>query len=90
MIDFVLGCFTLALFEKELSLQIRTSAFWLGLGSFELACFILDLSGLLLAWWTFPPDRNIGLLLAGLPIEEFILYGLIYVLAICSWESDGL
>lgn len=90
VLNIVLACFTLAIFGSELKVQVRTTAFWIGLTAFLVACFVLDLAGLKLAWWTFPPDRNVQLLVVGLPVEEFLLYALIYVLAICSWELEAL
>lgn len=90
VVNVVLACLTLAILGPELKEQVRTLAFWVGLGSFLVACFVLDLAGLKLGWWTFPPDRNVQLLIVGLPVEEFLLYALIYVLAVCSWELEAL
>lgn len=90
VVNIVLGCFTLAIFGSELKGQVKTRAFWFGLTVFLATCFVLDFVGLKLNWWTFPPDRNVQLLIVGLPIEEFMLYALIYVLAICSWELEAL
>ncbi len=82
----ILGAFTLALFPWHLKKAARTREFWLALSCYLSLGFALDLFALRLGWWVFSVDKTCGITLAGVPVEEFGLFTLIYLLLVGAWE----
>lgn len=84
----VLLIFVLSAYSSEVLSLLRRREFWLSYCLFATLCTLLDLVAVRYEWWTFREKRISGLFLLSLPIEEFVLFSLIFVLAIAAWESE--
>lgn len=82
----VLSLFTVSLFFPELKNLGRLGSFWIGLTFFLGLSTTFDAMAIALGWWWFPPNKNIGVDFFYVPIEEIILFVLIYLLVVCAWE----
>jgi hypothetical protein len=82
----VLVLFMVAAYSREICRASGTREFWSGGLTFVLLCGALEVIGLSMRWWAFDMTKTCGLRLHGIPVEEFILFSLIYVLAISGWE----
>jgi len=82
----VLLAFVMAAYGREIHRVSRTREFWWAGVIFVLFCSGLEVLGLTLRWWVFDMSKTCGLRVHGIPIEEFILFSLIYMLAIAGWE----
>jgi len=86
---FILSVYCLAivsLFAGTLQRVARQRHFWIGMFTFFTWCTVLDYVAISLRWWNFPVGRLLGLGLVGIPIEEYCLFVLAYVLVVASWE----
>ena len=81
----VLELFTISAFFEELRVFVRKAEFWISMLMFLFICTIVDTVGLRFAWWTFSSQRICGVYFLKLPIEEFLLFSLIFALALSSW-----
>lgn len=79
--------FTVSLFGPQIKLLRRKSEFWCALTTFLLMGFGLDLIAMSWGWWSFANTRVIGLHVGQVPIEEFVLFIVIFILAISAWEA---
>jgi lycopene cyclase domain-containing protein len=82
----VLALFVCATGWDQVRALMRDKPFWLSLAVYMALCAILDVSAVRLGWWSFPAPTNIGIVVCRVPIEEFLLFILIFVSAIVAWK----
>jgi len=52
-----------------------------------LVATLIDLFALDLGWWSFTPNEICGVSILKIPIEEFALFSVMFVLVVASWEA---
>lgn len=83
----ILSVFIWAAYCEEITDLLESAQFWISLTVFMLLCVVLDLVAVHLGWWQFNSAKVCGLWVLSLPVEEVVLFYLIYTLTICAWES---
>jgi len=63
-----------SLFHQQLVLIIRKSEFWCAYLMFLAVATMIDCLAINLGWWSFTSAELCGILILGIPIEEFILF----------------
>jgi lycopene cyclase domain-containing protein len=76
-----------ALFPNQLAVLVRSSEFWCAYLSFLLIATAIDVVALILNWWSFTSIEVCGLSIWKIPIEEFLLFSLMFGLVVASWEA---
>jgi lycopene cyclase domain-containing protein len=76
-----------ALFPEQLRLLVRRPEFWLAYLIFLIVATALDVFALQLKWWSFTSAEICGLSIWRIPIEEFLLFSLMFSLVVASWEA---
>lgn len=87
---FLLAVMTLAgwsLFERPIRALAGKRSFWTNLAVFTVACAAIDVAALNLGWWRFSHERIVGILIGPIPVEEFVLFALVFSVTIAIWES---
>lgn len=82
----VLTIFVTAAAWEEVRAVIRERAFWISFAAYVVLCAGLDVTATRAGWWDFPAPTNIGTSLAGVPIEEFALFFVIFLSAVSAWK----
>jgi lycopene cyclase domain-containing protein len=82
----VLALFVCAAAWPQVRALARDRAFWLSLTVYMILCVMLDVFAVRLGWWSFPAPTNIGIAVGRVPIEEFLLFILIFISAIVAWK----
>ena len=82
----VLMTFVTAAAWEQVRALTQERAFWVSLAAYLVLCVMLDVSAVRLEWWSFPAPTNIGLTVGGVPIEEFLLFVVIFVSATAAWK----
>lgn len=80
-----LTLFSLTLFASELKEAVATRPFWVAMAGYLSAGFLLDLTAQKLGWWEFNNTKVLGPMLLSVPLEEFLLFALVFLLAIGAW-----
>lgn len=76
-----------ALFYDEIKLLSRDPAFWWGGLLFECMSLAVDLVAVDQEWWSFGEGKSTGLTVVTIPVEEFMLFGLVYVWVLAVWVA---
>lgn len=76
-----------SLFERPIRMLVRKRSYWASLVVFIVACAAIDLAALKLGWWRFSHERIVGFLIGPIPVEEFVLFTLVFSITIAIWES---
>lgn len=76
-----------ALFPEQLRLLVRSSEFWCAYLTFLVVATAIDVCALQLEWWSFTSAEVCGLYIWKIPIEEFLLFSLMFGLVVASWEA---
>jgi lycopene cyclase domain-containing protein len=82
----VLMLFVAAAAWEQVRTLAKERAFWLSLVVYLVLCIALDIIAVRLRWWSFPAPTNFGITVGGVPIEEFILFVVIFVSATAAWK----
>jgi lycopene cyclase domain-containing protein len=82
----VLSLFTWAAFAPELRHLSTHRYFWLAFAIHLSLCSLFDSLVIYLRWWSFSPHKISGVIIVNVPVEEFILFALIFLLCVCAWE----
>lgn len=86
LVFFAIVCFSL--FLDQLLKLFRSKAFWLSFALYFLFCTMADYVAIRLGWWVFADDKILGIHFITIPLEEYILFALIYFLTIGFWEAQ--
>jgi lycopene cyclase domain-containing protein len=89
---FVLGVFSVVthtLAWSELQDLLVTKAFWLSLSIYFVICSVVDWYAIKNGWWTFSSFRLCGASLFTIPVEEYILFAIVFTGTIVAWELLG-
>jgi lycopene cyclase domain-containing protein len=81
--------FVLSAFSRQITAISREKSFWLSLAIYLLSCALLDFTAIRLGWWSFSIKKICGLRIAEVPVEEFILFILIFLLTLSAWEASA-
>jgi lycopene cyclase domain-containing protein len=82
----VLMIFVAAATWEQVRTLLKERAFWLSLAAYLVLCTALDVIAVRLQWWSFPAPTNMGIWLGGVPIEEFVLFIVIFISATAAWK----
>ncbi len=81
----VLLLFVCAAHGQDIRAAARKVEFWMAGAVYLICCGILDYLAIRLRWWTFNEAKISGVVIADIPVEEFVLFGAIYSLTIGAW-----
>jgi len=82
----VLTIFITATAWEQVRALIKERAFWISFAAYVVLCVGLDVTATRAGWWDFPAPTNMGANLAGVPIEEFVLFFVIFLSAVAAWR----
>ncbi len=76
-----------SLFTFRVAECLRRKSFWQSFAVFGLSWTAIELVGLELEMWKYSTEGTCGLVPLGIPIEEFIVFFLIHLATVASWET---
>ncbi len=68
-----------SIFWNHIAKNIMSYTFWLTMLIFVVECIAIDSYAIYSSWWEFNSDKNIGIELFSLPIEEYVLFVAFYL-----------
>ena len=82
----------ISLFGPRFAMLYRRIHFCASLFFFIFLCFCIDLVAVKAGWWSFSPERCVGIEVLGIPIEEFLLFSFVFSATVLAWEefSNGM
>ena len=84
----VLTLYICTSWSSELGRLVRTRQFWLASLIFFSGSIALEVTGKYMRWWWFSEVRITGLMFLGVPVEDYVLLLLIFLMTVASWESS--
>ncbi len=76
-----------SLFTHRVIECLRSRSFWLSFAVFGISWTVVELIGLRAAMWVYSGERLCGATVLGIPIEEYIIFFLIHLATVASWET---
>lgn len=77
----------ISLLWHEVGSIIQEKAFWFGVIVFSIYCLLIEIIAISKGWWAFNEAKTLGVAIKGVPIEEFALFPLFYILVISAWRK---
>lgn len=77
----------LSLCWDGLRVALRRRHFLPTVATFLVCCLGIEILALSLDWWSFDPNRVIGLYVWRIPAEELALFPLFAILTLSAWET---
>lgn len=84
-----LGLTGLALVYDHLRSLVKKREFWLSMCIFCGYCLIIEAIAITLGWWQFNQAKVMGLWIGKVPVEELLLFPLIFSIIISVFESQA-
>lgn len=87
---FLLGVFflvILTLFLEVMPRLFRDRSYWISGVLFIVLCTGIEIYALKQRWWFFNDQKICGAFILGVPLEEYIVFYLIHLSAIASWNT---
>lgn len=79
----------LLLFQETLLRVLRRGSFWLSYLFFALSWTLIERYGLAADMWRYSKEKLLNIEPLGVPLEEHIVFFLIHLATILSWERCG-
>lgn len=83
----IYGLVTFTLFKEQVLYLFGQKSFWFSCALFCLNWTFLEIYALQAHWWEFNPDKVTGISIAGLPIEEYLVFFLIHTATTALWTG---
>ena len=74
------------LFPDQVRFSLRRRAFWLSFAIFGVSWTVIEIVGLRAEMWSYSTDRLCGIGFLDVPLEEYMIFFLIHLMTVASWE----